>query len=103
MALVTGLLYSLPFQKLTDVKHSKHYHAQAKDLRDRSMFGYEVIKLEQDVVYYVGWRVDSMSEYHAKMGEYLVQAPMQPPRIVKTWQQLRQAYKVFQNQKEGAN
>lgn len=97
MALLSGLIYSLPYKDIQEVKHSKHYYAQAKEPSDRSMFGYEVVKLEEDVIYYVGWRTDNMQEYHAKKGEYLVQTAMQPPRIINNWNQLRAAYKVFKN------
>lgn len=95
MALLSGLLYSLPYKNITEVKHSKHYHAQAKNPSDRSMFGYEAIKLEEEVIYFVGWREDDMNEYHANKGEYLVQAPTQPPKIVETWSELRTKYKIF--------
>lgn len=97
MALFSGLLYSTPYKELEDIKHSKSYDAQAKKVEERSIFGYKVIKLSEDVVFYVGWRNDDMKEYHAKKGEYLVQAPMQPPKIVSTWGELREKYKVFQN------
>lgn len=101
MAILSGLLYSVPYEKdIKELPHSRHYYAQAKNPVDRTIWGYEVVKLEADVIYYVGWRADDMKEYHAEKGEYLVQTMFQPPRIIETWSELRAKYKVFQNRKE---
>lgn len=96
MALLGGLIYTNNVQNIGELKHSKIYNAQSKEKGDYSMFGYVAIKLEEDVTFYVGWRPDEMTEYNAKKGEYLVQTVMQPPRIVKSWDELRTKYKVFQ-------
>ena len=97
MPLLSGLLFKTPFEHLTDIKHTKHYTGQHKDPSERSMFGYSIIKLDEDVTYHVGWRQDDMKAYHAKKGEYLVQCPLQPPSIVKTWAELQTTYHIFRN------
>ncbi|MCC2248919.1 hypothetical protein JUJ52_02970 [Virgibacillus sp. AGTR] len=97
MPLISGLLYSLPYENLQSIKHAKSYDAQHKTPSERNLFGYTAIKLEEDVTFYVGWRPDDMKEYRAKKGEYLVQCPMQPPNIIKSWTELRMKYHVFQN------
>ena len=100
MPLLSGLLYTANVKNILDLKHTKSYVAQHKNPSERSMFGYTVIKLDQDVTYYVGWREDSMTEYNARKGEYLTQTAGQPPEIIKSWNELRAKYKVFQNKKE---
>lgn len=97
MPLLSGLLYTLPYEKLKDIKHSKSYNVQHKTPGERSMFGFTAIKLEEDVTFHVGWRPDDMKEYQAKKGEYLVQTPTQPPTIIKSWAELRSTYRVFRN------
>ena len=95
MPLLSGLLYQLPHQHIEDVKHTKCYDAQHKRPDMRSMFGYTIVKLAEDVTYRVGWRDDSMQEFQAKTGDYLIQCPGQPPSIVKTWAELRSTYHIF--------
>ncbi|MCC2248825.1 hypothetical protein JUJ52_02480 [Virgibacillus sp. AGTR] len=99
---MTGLLYSKNVDNILNLKHSKRYEAQHKNLSDRSYLGYTVIKLDEDVTFYIGWREDDMKEYKAFKGDYLVQTIMQPPEIIKTWYELRIKYKVFQNKKQSA-
>lgn len=97
MPLLSGLLYSLSYDDLKSIKHSKSYQAQHKQPDKRHLFGYTVIKLEEDVTFHVGWRPDDLKENQAKKGEYLAQCPTQPPNIVKSWAELRKTYHVFQN------
>lgn len=98
MPLLSGLLHTLPYDKLHSIKHSKSYNAQHKKPSKWSIYGYSIIKLEEDVTFHVGWRPDDMKEHHAKKGEYLVQCPLQPPSIVTSWAELRKNYRVFRNQ-----
>jgi hypothetical protein len=99
LPLLTGLLYTTNVSDILKLKHTKSYDAQHKTPSEQSIFGYKVIKLDQDVTYYVGWRPNEMRAFHAKKGEYLTQTVGQPPNIVKTWSELRCKYKVFQNKK----
>lgn len=97
MTLLSGLIYNLPYEHLDHIKQTKSYMAQHKTPNKRSIFGYKVIKLDQDVTYKVGWRENDMKEFHAKKGEYLTQCPGQPPNIIKTWSELQATYRVFRN------
>ncbi|AUJ26579.1 hypothetical protein [Virgibacillus dokdonensis] len=99
MPLLTGLLYTTNVSDILKLKHTNSYVAQHKTPHNRSLFGYSVIKLDQDVTYYVGWKEDSMTEYNARKGEYLIQTPGQPPEVIKSWNELRTKYKVFQKKK----
>lgn len=100
MPLAIGLLYQTPFKQLTDLQHKKHYRAQARERRDRHTFGYDIVKLDQDVTWFAGWTNNDMKEYTAQKGEYLVQCFMQPPRVVKTWADLKKEFHVFRNTKK---
>ncbi|OEH53019.1 hypothetical protein AQ616_18450 [Oceanobacillus sp. E9] len=97
--LLSGLLYSKNVEDITVLKHSKKYVAQSKNPTSRSMFGYTVIKLNEDVTFHVGWRKDDLKEYKALKGEYLAQTIMQPPTVIKSWDELRRSFKVFRNEK----
>ncbi|MCR6108600.1 hypothetical protein HXA34_20130 [Salipaludibacillus agaradhaerens] len=97
MALIGGLMYSTPYEKLTDAKHTKYYQAQAKKPQERHIFGYKIIKLDEDFTFYVGWTQRDMKKYNAKKGDYIVQCPIQPPIVIKTWAEVRSKYHVFRN------
>lgn len=99
MTLVGGLITRANFEKLTDLAHTTHYRAQARLRSDQHMFGYDIIKLDQDVTWHAGWRVDKLNEFTAKKGEYLVKCTDHPPRRIETWTQVKKEFHVFRNSK----
>lgn len=99
MTLVSGLITRSKFERLTDLAHTKHYRAQARNRSDQHMYGYDIIKLDQDVTWCAGLRDEKLTEFTANKGEYLVKCHGQPPRRIKNWTQLKQEFHVFRNSK----
>lgn len=96
--MISGVLFTTNVKNILELPHEKRYNAAIRKPTSRieAWFGYRVIKLTKDVTWYAGWRPDGMEEFTAKKGDYLVQCLGNPPKIIKTWVELRRDYKVFQ-------